>query len=145
MFVPLPYLCHFFCFSLILAPKPFVLGTPWQARRFPNRTRSPDLTDHVSFFLSLAPSQFHINALTLSDSILPFFPFPPSPSCPLSSSLDTSPSLTPHGQGSKKDSGRTITFTEDTACLQFSDDTVADVAIETTPLAGLTVAKLCHC
>jgi len=87
------------------------------------------------FFLSLAPSQFHINALTLSDSILPFFPFPPSPSCPLSSSLDTSPSLTLHGQGSKKDSGRTITFTEDTACLQFSDDAVADVAIQTTPLA----------
>ena len=53
MFVPLPYLCHFFCFSLILACKPFVFGNPWQAQRFPNLTRSPDLTDHVSFFCLL--------------------------------------------------------------------------------------------
>jgi len=45
----------------------------------------------------------------------------------------------------QKDSGRTITFTEDTACLQFSDDAVANVAIQTTPLADLTVAKIWRC
>jgi len=121
-----------------LAPKPFVFGTSWKARRFPNRTRSPDLTDHVFFFWSLARSQFHINALTLSDSIFPFSLLPFVSYFTLIGYFTLTNAAWSRFQ---KGLGKNDYFIEYTACLQFSDNTVADVAIQTTPLPGLTVAK----